>query len=161
MVQRYFTQTFGVVAAIIEKEGKILMVKEVKEIAKDLWNHPAGWIDVGENPIEAVKREVKEETGYDFTPTGIIGIYSFYKKHLKEDYNITPHAIKIVFAGTIVEEGRTELAEDVSENKWFSPKEIYKMDKNTLRDIDIKQILKDYLSGKNYPLELITQITSE
>jgi len=62
-MKRVFTQTFGVVGAIIEKEGKILLVKETKKVAKGLWNHPAGWIDVGENPFEAVKREVNEKVG--------------------------------------------------------------------------------------------------
>ena len=161
MSKRDFSQTFGVVGAIIEKEGRILLVKETKEIAKDLWNHPAGWIELGENPLDAVKREVKEETGYDFTPTHIIGIYSFYKKHLKEKFDITPHPIKIIFTGKISENSTNELAKDVSENKWFLPEEIYQMDKDTLRDIDIKQVVKDYFSGKKYPLELLTHIISE
>ena len=161
MSKRYFSQTFGVVGAIIEKEGKILLVKETKEIAKDLWSHPAGWIEVGENPFDAIKREIKEETGYDFNPTNIIGIYSFYKKHLKEKFDITPHSIKIIFTGKISENSTCELAKDVLENKWFSPEEIYQMDKNTLRDIDIKQIVKDYFTGKKYPLELLTHIISE
>ena len=73
-MQRVFTQTFGVVGAILEKDGKILLVKEVKEEAKGQWSHPAGWIEVGENLIESIKREVKEESGYDFKPTHIIGV---------------------------------------------------------------------------------------
>jgi len=158
---RVFTQTFGVTGAIIEREGKILLVRETKKIAEGLWNHPAGWIDVGENPLDAVKREVKEETGYDFTPTHIVGIYSLYKKHLEEKFSITPHPIKIIFTGKISKNNTGELADDVSETKWFSPEEIYQMDKNTLRDIDIKQMVKDYFTGKRYPLDLLTHIVSE
>jgi len=156
-----YSQTFGVVGAIIERDGKILLVKETKKIARGLWNHPAGWIDVGENPFESVKREVKEETGYDFEPEYIIGVFSLYKKYLKEKFDITPHPIKIIFSGKISENSTGELADDVSEMKWFSPEEIYRMDKDTLRDIDIKQMLKDYFAGKRYPLELLTHIISE
>ena len=130
-------------------------------MAKGLWDHPAGWIDVGENPFDAVKREIKEETGYDFTPAYIVGIYSLYKKHLKEKFNITPHPIKIIFTGEISKDNTGELTDDVSEIKWFTPEEIYQMDKNTLRDIDIKQMVKDYFAGKRYPLEILIHITSE
>jgi len=158
---RIFTQTFGVVGAIIEKEGKILLVKETKEIAKDKWNQPAGWIEVGENPLETIKREVKEETGFQFTPTHILGIYSLFQKGLKEKFNITPHPIKIIFIGDISKEKMGELHDDISETKWFSPEEIEKMDKDTLRDLDIKKMVKDYFAGKRYPLELLTHTVSE
>ena len=161
MSKRDYSQTFGVAGAIIEKEGKILLVKETKKIAKDLWSHPAGWIEVGEDPLDAVKKEVKEETGYDFSPIHIIGIYSLYNKNLKEKFDITPHPIKIIFTGKISKNSTGKLAKDVSENKWFSSEEIYQMDKNTLRDIDIKQMIKDYFAGKRYPLELLTHIMSE
>ncbi|PIQ68875.1 MAG: hypothetical protein COV91_01870 [Candidatus Taylorbacteria bacterium CG11_big_fil_rev_8_21_14_0_20_46_11] len=65
--KRVFTQVFGVVGAILEKEGKFLLVRENNPPHPDhgKWNQPAGWVDVGENPITAVSREVREETGFD------------------------------------------------------------------------------------------------
>ena len=156
MTKRVLTQTFGVVGAILERDGKILLVKEVKEVAKGLWSHPAGWIDVGESLIEAVKREVKEESGFDFEPTHILGVYSLFKKNLKERFGITPHAIKVIFIGKISDNKTGKLHNDVSETKWFTPEEIYQMDINTLRDMDIKKMVKDYFAGKSYPLDFLT-----
>lgn len=152
---KVFTQTFGVVGAILEKDGKILLVEEAKERAKGKWSHPAGWIELGENPLEAIKREVKEESGYDFEPTHILGLYSLYKTNLKEKWGITPQAIKIIFIGKISEKQSEELHDDVSETKWFRPEEIYQMDINTLRDMDIKDMVKEYFGGKKYPLDLL------
>lgn len=155
---RIFTQTFGVAGAIIERSGKILLVKEAKKEADiGKWNHPAGWIEVGENPIEGVKREVKEEAGLDFTPTHILGIYSLARKDLKPVH----HPIKIIFIGDISNKETRELSEDVSEKRWFTPEEIEKMDKNTLRDLDIKKMVKDYFAGKRYPLKLLTHTVGE
>lgn len=158
---RIFSQPFCVVGAIIEKDGKILLVKETKKITRGQWSPPEGWIELGENPIDAVKREVREETGFQFTPTHILGVYSLFKKGLKEKFNITPHPIQIIFIGEISEEGTRKLANDVSETKWFWPREIEKMDKNTLRDLDIKKMIKDYFAGKRYSLELLRHTISE
>jgi ADP-ribose pyrophosphatase YjhB (NUDIX family) len=166
-MERVFSQTFGVVGAIIEKEGKILLVKEVQNFSggkkgpdHGKWSHPAGWIDVGEDPIMSAKREVEEETGYEFTPKHILGVFSLVRKDIKKDTG-TPHGIKIIFTGAISEKIKFSLAEDVSEVKWFLPEEIYQMDQATLRDLDIKQMVQDYFSGIKYPLDLIAHTISE
>lgn len=156
MTKRILTQTFGAVGAILEKDGKILLVEETKETAKGMWSHPAGWIEVGEDPLEAVKREVKEETCFDFEPTYILGVYSLFKENLKEKFNITPHAIKIIFIGKISDNETGKLYDDISRTKWFTPEEIYQMDINTLRDLDIKKMVKDYFASKRYPLDFLT-----
>lgn len=155
---RVFTQTFGVVGALLVRDRKILLVREARKKGPDngKWNHPAGWIDVGEDPINAVKREVKEETGFSFTPRYILGVYSLVRRDIEKDLGATPHAIKIIFTGDISESANNELSDDVTETKWFSPDEIYSMNQKVLRDLDIKQMVKDYLADKKFPLELIT-----
>lgn len=152
-MKKVFTQTFGVVAAIIEKNGKFLLVKEGKheKFAFGKWNHPAGWIEVGENPLEAVRREVKEETGFDFQPEYLLGVYSLVKKY----NDSTRHPIKLVFLGKIDQGKKEKLSEDVTEAKWFSADEILTMDIDTLRDMDIKKMIRDYKAGKKYSLEII------
>ncbi|HEV8601101.1 MAG TPA: NUDIX domain-containing protein [Patescibacteria group bacterium] len=160
MAERVFTQTFGVVGAILEKDGKILLIREADPGPdQNKWSHPAGWIDVGENPIDAVKREVKEESGFDFEPTALLGIYSLVRKDRTTGKG-TPHAIKLLFVGNI-SESQSELASDSAETKWFLPEEIYAMDAATLRDVDIKQAVKDCLAGKRYSLEMLKHTISE
>lgn len=158
MTERVFTQTFGVVGAMLEKDGKFLLVKEIKEIAKGKWNHPGGWIDVGEDPLEAVKREVKEESGFDFTPKNILGVYSLSKEAGKEAGH---HAIKLIYIGDISKQQEGRMEEEISETRWFLPEEIEAMDGDTLRDMDIKIMVKDYFAGKRYPLDLLTHTVQE
>lgn len=152
MSKRCFTQTFGVVGAIIAKQGKVLLVRETKEAVRGQWSHPAGWIDLGEDVLVSVKREVKEETGFEFTPTHILGIYSLVKKELNDIH----HPIKIIFLGNISEDKKSDLADDVSETRWFTMEEIKNMDSKTLRDVDIKKMIKDYSKGQKHPLSILT-----
>ena len=61
--------------AVIERDGKILMIEENKERAKHTWNIPGGAVEHGENPVEAVKREVWEETGLKVEKVeGLLGV---------------------------------------------------------------------------------------
>ncbi len=158
MRERVYTQTFGAVAAIVERNGKFLLVKErlgEKNPDTGKWSHPAGWIEVGEDPIEGIKREVKEETGFNFIPTHLLGVYSNVRRDLSNSKG-TPHAIKLVFVGKIEDAPTSVLSDDVSETRWFAPEEIEAMDIDVLRTRDIKKMLKAYLSGVRYLLELIT-----
>src|SRR3989338_625304 len=102
-MSRVYTQVFAVVGAIIEREGKFLLVKENQPTHPDhgKWNQPAGWIDVEENPIDAVKREVREETGYDFAPTHLLSVSSLVRKDQTKHFGATPHALKLIFVGRI------------------------------------------------------------
>jgi len=161
---RVFSQTFCVVGALIEKDGKIALVQESVSSGKPdagKWNQPAGWLDVGEDPIAGAKREVEEETGFSFTPTAILGVYSLVRRDIEKQNNGTPHAIKIIFVGDVNTDNQKTRFDDVSDLKWFSPKEIYAMDKSVLRDMDIKQLVKDYFNGLRYPLNLIHHLIQE
>jgi ADP-ribose pyrophosphatase YjhB (NUDIX family) len=148
--KKFSTHTIGIVAAIIEKSGKILLVKENKPGTAwhNTWNQPAGWIEKYENPTEAAKREVREETGHKFTATHLLGIYSVGKKLT------STHPLKFVFTGNVSKNPRKIIDKDISEINWFLPQEIYKM-KNELRSPDIKKMVKDYFAGKRYPLDII------
>ncbi len=56
------------------KKNKFLLVQEAKEKCKGKWNIPAGRMEVNESVIDCLKREIKEETGCDIIPTGILEI---------------------------------------------------------------------------------------
>lgn len=163
MSNRVYTQVFGVVAAIIERDGKFLLVKENNPAHPDhgKWNQPAGWIDVGENPLRAVARETREETGYEFTPAHLLGVVSLVRKDNAAHFGSPPHPIKLVFVGTLSKEPVQKLAQDISEIRWFSPAEIEAMNGKTLRDLDIKRLVKNYLSGVRYPLEILHHTIAE
>ena len=54
-------KTIYVVAAIIEKDDKILIAQRLKGDFAGLWEFPGGKIEEGESPEQAIIREIKEE----------------------------------------------------------------------------------------------------
>lgn len=161
MSKRVFTQTFGVVGALLERDGKILLVKEAGKVDGGKWSHPAGWIDIGENPIEAAQREALEESGYEVEATALLGIYSLVREDIQQHYEGTPHALKLIFKVKLLTNTPRQLHDDVSETKWFTPEEIEAMDGDTLRDVDIKQMVRDYFAGKEAPLSILVHTVQQ
>jgi 8-oxo-dGTP pyrophosphatase MutT (NUDIX family) len=63
-----------VCAVAITEEGKVLMVKQYRHpIEETILEIPGGFIDKGESPETAIKRELKEETGYEFSSITAVG----------------------------------------------------------------------------------------
>ncbi|MGI8961566.1 MAG: NUDIX hydrolase [Bryobacteraceae bacterium] len=49
----------------VDDKDRVLLVKQFRLPAKrELWELPAGRLDPGESPLNAAKRELREETGY-------------------------------------------------------------------------------------------------
>jgi 8-oxo-dGTP diphosphatase len=60
------------VGAVVEHEGRILLVQRATEPARGQWSLPGGLIELGEPLERAVVREVEEETGLIVEPVGLI-----------------------------------------------------------------------------------------
>ncbi|WP_440896500.1 NUDIX hydrolase [Amphibacillus sp. Q70] len=60
------------VRAVVFKDDKILMVKE---IADGAWALPGGWGDIGLTPSEVAVKEVQEESGFEVKAVKLIGIF--------------------------------------------------------------------------------------
>ena len=67
---------FVTVAAVIREQDRYLLVEERPE-GLAVINQPAGQLEFGESLLDAVQREVQEETGRLFTPTGLVGVYQW------------------------------------------------------------------------------------
>ncbi len=95
MQSGYATPKIDVRGAVI-RDGKILLVQERSDGG---WTLPGGWGDVGETPSEVVRREVREESGYEVRVEKLVAVY---------DANRVPgahmefyHAYKLIFLCTI------------------------------------------------------------
>lgn len=67
----------GAVAIVaITDDNKIVLVKQYrKAVEKELYELPAGKIEIGETPLDCAYRELKEETGYSANSMKLIHKY--------------------------------------------------------------------------------------
>jgi len=72
-MEREFPETPLVgVGAVVEKEGRVLLVRRGSEPLKGDWSLPGGLLEVGEALPDGVVREVREETGLMVEPVELI-----------------------------------------------------------------------------------------
>lgn len=73
--RRYPKRPLVGVGAIILKRDRILMAQRGKEPLKGWWSLPGGLLEIGESLADAVRREVREETGLEVRPAGVLEIF--------------------------------------------------------------------------------------
>ncbi len=142
------------VAAVIERDGRFLMVEERTAEGLQL-NNPAGHLDPGESPYQGCIREVLEETAHPFTPEALVGIY--LSRTVRERANSTEDITYLRFAfcgstGAAVE--GWVLDHGIVRTVWMTVDEI-RESRERHRSPLVLQCLEDYLRGQRYPLELI------
>ena len=138
------------VAAVIERGGRFLLVEEVAN-GRRVLNQPAGHLDPGESLVQAVSREVLEETAHRFTPTALVGIYRW----LYEPEEVT--FLRFCFLGDLngEEKGRS-LDKEIVALHWLTPDEV-KGKKESHRSPLVQQCVDDYLSGRRFPLDIFSK----
>ena len=68
-------------AVLIERDGRILLVRRAVNPQKGLWTLPAGFIDAGEDPGKAAERECLEETGLYVQVTALLDVLPNHEHH--------------------------------------------------------------------------------
>ena len=111
----------GVAAIIRDEEGRILLHRRADD---GQWSLPAGAIDPGETPAQAIVREVREEVGLEATPTVVLAVLGGPAfRHVYPNGDETEYTV-VVF-GCSVSGGKLEARDgEATELRFFPPEEV-------------------------------------
>lgn len=170
------------VAALIEREGRFLLVEEETEDGLR-FNQPAGHLDENESLVAACAREALEETAWGFTPTALVGIYQWPRPRpvagqpqggaatgFEQSEQSSPPStgrgaggwpsgnityLRFAFSGELgAHEAGRILDDGILRAVWMTPAEIQAI-ADRHRSPLVWQCISDYLAGRRFPLDLV------
>ena len=122
--KREIVKHSGGSAVLLEKDGKVLLVKQFRyAYKKEIYEIPAGKINKSEQPIETARRELEEECGYRADDLTLL--FTMYPS--------TGYTNEIIYIYKAVNPIKTQINLDEDEflsSKWFEVKELKKMIKS-------------------------------
>ena len=117
----YPERPFLAVSAAIMREGKLLVVRRARAPADGLFTLPGGVVEAGESLLQAVVREVAEETGISTEPVALAG---FREAIVRDAHDrVERHFVILCFAARW-RSGEPVLNEELSEARWIEPAEL-------------------------------------
>lgn len=137
------------VAAVLERGGKFLLVEETID-GRRVLNQPAGHLDPGESLVEACVREVREETCWQFEPTGLVGIYRWFYRPAEVTF------LRFCFRGNLVKETNAARDQQIDALHWLTPAELSAR-RAEHRSPLVQRCVEDFLAGRYFPLDILSR----
>lgn len=139
------------VAAVVERDGRFLLVEE-EVSGRQVLNQPAGHVEDGETLVAAVVRETHEETGWAFVPTAVLGVYRWREPDGGETF------IRVAFRGELGAQLHPGPVDpDIDAVHWRSAAELAR-EALAPRSPLVKRCIDDYLAGCGYPLKVLVDL---
>jgi ADP-ribose pyrophosphatase YjhB (NUDIX family) len=117
----YPDRPFLAVSAAIIRDGRVLVARRARGPALGAWTLPGGVVEAGETLIEALKREIDEETALSVEPVALAG----HREVLVRDPGgrLSRHFVILCFAARWIA-GEPKLNEELAEARWLRPTDL-------------------------------------
>jgi len=130
-------------ALVLDAHGRVLLARRGADPGRGLWDLPGGFMDEGEEGIETLRRELREEAGVEIAPEEFLGA-------LPDRYGDDgPWTANLYWTARIVS-GEPEPSDDVAGFEWFAPDELPAPDGFAFANT--AEIL-DRWRARSYPME--------
>jgi 8-oxo-dGTP diphosphatase len=109
------------VSAAIIRDGKVLVVRRARKPALGIYTLPGGGVETGETLVEAVTREVREETSLEIAPVALAG----HREAIMRDPQggVERHFVILCFAARWLA-GEPKLNEELDDARWLDPADL-------------------------------------
>ena len=142
------------VAAVAENDGRFLVVEE-RINRRLVFNQPAGHVERGETLLEAVVREVREETAWLFQPQAFIGAYLWRNPASGRS------TLRFAFTGSVADHDADQtLDRGIVRTHWLSRTELERREPR-LRSPLVLLCIADYLKNPHQPLATVATLDLE
>ena len=117
----YPQRPYLAVSAAIIRDGKVLVVRRARKPALGLYTLPGGGVETGETLMQAVTREVREETSLTIEPVALAG----HREAIVRDAQgrVERHFVILCFAARWLS-GEPVLNEELDDARWLDPAEL-------------------------------------
>jgi len=124
MKREYPSQPNIGVGGVVIHRGRVLLVQRAHEPLKGRWTIPGGMVEVGEELRDAVKRELKEETGLKVEPMDLIEVFDRIQRigrRVRYHFVIVDYLCRW-------KSGKLKPDSDVLDARWVSPRDLDRYD---------------------------------
>jgi ADP-ribose pyrophosphatase YjhB (NUDIX family) len=117
----YPDRPYLAVSAAIIRDGKVLVARRARGPALGVWTMPGGVVEAGETLVEALKREIMEETGMTIEPVALAGHREVLVR--EDGGRLSRHFVILCFASRWIA-GEPTLNDELDDARWLRPSEL-------------------------------------
>ena len=114
---------------VVDDRGRILLARRAIEPDHGKWDLPGGFLDEGEDPRDALRRELLEETSLEVEPTRFFDVVV----DRYGDGDDAQHTLNLYWVCRVLD-GEPTPADDVAELRWFGRGELPPSDELAFRN---------------------------
>jgi 8-oxo-dGTP diphosphatase len=113
------------VGALIYDRGRILLAQRGKAPLMGQWSLPGGLVETGETLADAVRREVREETGLEIAPLGVLKIF---ERIMRDPSGAAEYHYVLIDYVCHVTGGVLAAGDDACQVAWFRHRDLAALD---------------------------------